>query len=84
MIFLLLCVAVAVYASRQGWVQRLDERVLGPAGLAVALWVWTVLLLAATAGSILRHVWIVTALFGLMSCWVGLGAYSRSRRSGTG
>ena len=28
----------------------------------------------ATAGSVLRHVWVLTLLFGAMSCWVGFGA----------
>jgi len=40
---LLVCGALAVLASRLPWVQRLDQQILGPTGVAMALWVWTAL-----------------------------------------
>jgi len=77
-IFLLLCVLVAVAASRSRWVRGLDRRLLGASGVVVALWVWSALLAAATAGSVIRATWPLAALFAAMTCWVGAGAYRRT------
>ena len=58
-------------------VRRLDDRILGERGLAVVASVAAVLLTTYFAVTLVQRVWAVATVFGLLSCWVGYGAYRR-------
>jgi putative exporter of polyketide antibiotics len=79
-VILLLLVAVALIASiaaRAEAVQRLDERVLGRKGVAVAVALAAMLLVSATVASVVQHVWPVATVYAGMSCWVSYWAFRR-------
>ena len=77
MLFLLICVVIAVVASRSPWVQALDSRALGPRGIALAAGAAATFSLLAAVAAAMTGVWPVAVLFLGMTSW---SAYWAGRR----